>query len=119
MLQHVETIFTNTSRLPCKIVADVDGLLENSYRALGLSLDRSEAEALISLLDVNGDRAIQCEELEVRVRLAARGRGCDKQEQPYERSQGYHPRTYFPALLSSANLLYPQTVHGSAVLVLF
>lgn len=47
-------------------MADVDGLLENSYRALGLSLDRSEAEALISMLDVNGDHAIQCEELEVR-----------------------------------------------------
>lgn len=50
-------------------MADVDGLLENSYRALGLTLERGEAEALISMLDVNGDHAIQCEELEVRSRM--------------------------------------------------
>lgn len=47
-------------------MTDVDGLLENTHRTLGLTLKRDEAEALVSILDVNGDQAIQCEELEVR-----------------------------------------------------
>ena len=46
--------------------AGVDDLLDNTQRALGLSLDRGEAAALISMLDANGDSCIQCEELEVR-----------------------------------------------------
>lgn len=46
--------------------AGVDDLLDNTHRTLGLSLERSEAAALISMLDANGDNCIQCEELEVR-----------------------------------------------------
>lgn len=49
------------------VSSGVDDLLENTHRALGLTLDRDEATALISVLDANGDRCIQCEELEVRV----------------------------------------------------
>lgn len=45
--------------------AGVDDLLENTNRALGLTLKRGEATALISMLDVNGDKSIQCAELEV------------------------------------------------------
>lgn len=48
------------------ITAGVDDLLDNTQRALGLRLQRDEAEALVSFLDVNGDQAVQCEELEVR-----------------------------------------------------
>lgn len=43
----------------------VDDLLNNTHRALGLKLDRDEAASLISMLDVDGDQAIQCNELEV------------------------------------------------------
>lgn len=43
----------------------VDDLLKNTHRALGLKLDREEAASLVSMLDVNGDQAIQCNELEV------------------------------------------------------
>lgn len=43
----------------------MDDLLNNTYRALGLKLDRDEAASLISMLDVDGDQAIQCNELEV------------------------------------------------------
>lgn len=49
----------------------MDDLLENTNRALGLTLERAEATALISMLDVNGDKSIQCEELEVRLPLVA------------------------------------------------
>ncbi|CAB1100424.1 unnamed protein product [Ectocarpus sp. CCAP 1310/34] len=45
----------------------VDDLLENTHLALGLKLDRGEAAALVSMLDTNGDKSIQCEELEVRM----------------------------------------------------
>lgn len=40
-------------------------MLENTNRALGLTLERGEATALVSMLDANGDKCIQCEELEV------------------------------------------------------
>lgn len=52
-----------------RFAAGVDVLLENTNRALGLKLQRAEAAALISMLDVNGDKSIQCEELEVRLPL--------------------------------------------------
>lgn len=50
----------------CNYAKGVDDLLENTHRALGLTLKRDEASALISMLDANGDNCIQCEELEVR-----------------------------------------------------
>lgn len=48
-------------------VAGVNDLLENTHLALGLKLERGEATALVSMLDTNGDKSIQCEELEVRM----------------------------------------------------
>lgn len=47
-------------------MAGVNDLLENTHLALGLKLERGEAAALVSMLDTNGDKSIQCEELEVR-----------------------------------------------------
>lgn len=43
----------------------VDDLLRNTRQALGLRLDRAEADALVTFFDRNGDSSIQCEELEV------------------------------------------------------
>ncbi|CAM9456529.1 unnamed protein product [Ectocarpus sp. 6 AP-2014] len=50
----------------------VNDLLENTHLALGLKLDRGEATALVSMLDTNGDKSIQCEELELALRLYRR-----------------------------------------------
>lgn len=49
----------------------MDDLLENTHRTLGLTLERDEAAALISMLDANGDNSIQCEELEVCLHCAS------------------------------------------------
>lgn len=57
-------------------VSGVDDLLENTHRALGLTLKRGEAAALISMLDANGDNCIQCEELEVRIAYRVGGVSC-------------------------------------------
>ncbi|CAM9683574.1 unnamed protein product [Ectocarpus fasciculatus] len=50
----------------------VNDLLENTHLALGLKLERGEATALVSMLDTNGDKSIQCEELELALRLYRR-----------------------------------------------
>lgn len=64
--------------------AGVDDLLENTRHALGLHLERSEAEALVSILDVNRNSTIQCEELEVGLQTAgthhSNGRGWQKDD---------------------------------------
>ncbi|CAM9876904.1 unnamed protein product [Ascophyllum nodosum] len=52
----------------------VEDLLENTYRSLGLVLRRDEAEELVKILDVNGDRSIECEELELALRAYRRYR---------------------------------------------
>lgn len=65
--KHINQTFI--SRANCcgatTFAAGVDDLLEHTNRALGLTLERGEAAALVSILDVNGDNSIQCEELEV------------------------------------------------------
>lgn len=53
-------------RAAMHFASGVDDLLENTHRALRLTLKRDEASALISMFDANGDNCIQCEELEVR-----------------------------------------------------
>ncbi|CAM9135180.1 unnamed protein product, partial [Hapterophycus canaliculatus] len=50
----------------------VDDLLENTHRTLGLTLKRNDAAALVSMLDADGDNSIQCEELELALRLYRR-----------------------------------------------
>lgn len=40
-------------------------VLENTFRTLGLMLWPDEAEELMEILDINGDRVIECDELEV------------------------------------------------------
>lgn len=47
------------------VYTGLDNLLERTHQVLGLSLDISEAAAVISMLGVSGNDTIQCEDLEV------------------------------------------------------
>ncbi|CAM9393474.1 unnamed protein product [Ectocarpus sp. 13 AM-2016] len=71
----------------------VNDLLENTHLALGLKLDRGEAAALVSMLDTNGDKSIQCEELELALRLYRRN-GWERHR--WSRRKPFHEE--FPSL---------------------